>query len=107
MQPPPLPPLPRSENTSPISSADSPSQDDARRALNLVWNFFQAQQPNMLDPDEYATIGKLMAKLKLSQSPNGTPVLPGGLHSIDVTHSPRVNKKRTIDGIFAQSRAGA
>jgi hypothetical protein len=30
MQPPPVPPLPRSENTSPVSSVGSPTQDDAR-----------------------------------------------------------------------------
>jgi hypothetical protein len=36
---PPVPPLPRSENTSPVSSG-SPTQDDARRALDLVRRYF-------------------------------------------------------------------
>ena len=104
MQPPPVPPLPRSENTSPVSSVGSPTQDDARRALDLVWSFFQAQPAGILEPDEYATIGKLMVKLKLSHSPDGTPVLPGGMYPIDRSLSPRVSKKRTIDGIYSHDR---
>lgn len=104
MQPPPVPPLPRSENTSPVSSVGSPTQDDARRALDLVWSFFQNQPAGILEPDEYATIGKLMVKLKLSHSPDGTPVLPGGMYPIDRSLSPRVSKKRTIDGIYSHDR---
>ena len=107
MQPPPVPPLPRSENTSPVSSAGSPTQDDARRALDLVWSFFQNQPAGILEPDEYATIGKLMVKLKLSHSPDGTPVLPGGMYPIDRSLSPRVSKKRTIDGIYSHDRVAA
>ena len=107
MQPPPAPPLLRSENTSPVSSVGSvgsPTQDDARQALDLVWNFFQNQPAGILEPDEYATIGKLMVKLKLSHSPDGTPVLPGGMYPIDRSLSPRVSKKRTIEGIYSHDR---
>jgi Tc5 transposase DNA-binding domain len=62
MQPPPVPPLPRSENTSPVNLS-SPTPDDARRALNLVGRFFQSQPADFLEPDEYAVFGKLMAML--------------------------------------------
>ena len=110
MQPPPVPPIPRSENTSPISAfgcTASPTQDDARRALDLVWSFFQNQPAGILEPDEYATIGKLMVKLKLSHSPDGTPILPGGLHPVDVSLSPRMTKKRTHEGLLAHDRLPA
>jgi hypothetical protein len=107
MQPPPLPPIPRSENPSPISSNGSPTQDEARRALDLVWSFFQSQPAGILEPDEYATMGKLMVKLKLTQSPDGTPVLPGGMHPIDVSQSPRISKKRTFDGSLMHERVSA
>ena len=39
---------------------------DVRRALDLVWSFFQNQPAGILEPDEYATIGKLVVKLKVS-----------------------------------------
>lgn len=104
MQPP-----PPKQNPSPISPAGSPTQDDARRALEVVWTFFQ-NQPNglVVDPQEYMTIGKLMEKLKLTQSAAagaGTP-LPGGLHPIEEhvglglgSQSPRVSKKRSIHSL--------
>ena len=76
-------PLSRSENTSPVSSVGSPIQDDARRALDLVWSFLQNQPAGILNPDEYATIGRLMTKFKLSHDPDGTPILPGGIYRID------------------------
>jgi hypothetical protein len=87
----PTPPLP--ENTSLVSSVGSPTQDDARKALDLVWSFFQNQPAGILKPDEYATIGKLMVKLKLYHGPGGTPALPGGVCPIDRPLSPRVSKK--------------
>ncbi len=48
-----------------ISSPISPSQEEARRALEVVMNFFA--QPNGLgvEPQEYIAMGKLMEKLKL------------------------------------------
>jgi len=67
---------------------------DARRALDLVWSFFQNQPAGILEPDEYSTIGKLMVKLKLSHGPDRTPVLPGGIYPVDRSLSPRVSKKR-------------
>jgi hypothetical protein len=92
------PPLPRSENTSPVSQVGSPTQEDARRALDLVWSFFQNQPAGIL---EYAIIGKLMVKLKFSHGPDRTPVLPGGIYQVDGSLSPRV---RTIDGIYSHDR---
>lgn len=91
MQP---PPLPKSNTVSPISASTSPTQDEARRALELVVNYFH-NQPSGLVPQDYVMIGKLVEKLELNQSPGGT--LPGGLHRID-EHSDghRVTKKRSI-----------
>lgn len=107
MQPPPVPALPRSQNASPISSTGSPTQDDAIRALDLVFSFFQSQPAGILEPDEYATIGKLMVKLKLSHSPDGTPILPGGMYPVDRVLSPRMTKKRKTDGIYIHERVAA
>ena len=101
MQPPPVPQIPRSANTSPIS-ASSPTQDEAKKALDLVWTFFTKQPGSILDPEEMKTIGKLMAKLNMAQSPDSTPILPGGMHPLDVSTSPRMTKKRTIEGILRQ-----
>lgn len=91
MQP---PPLPKSNTVSPISAPTSPTQDEARRALELVVDYFR-NQPSGLVPQDYVMIGKLVEKLEINQSPAGT--LPGGLHRID-EHSDgrRVAKKRSI-----------
>lgn len=104
MHPPPLP-----KQSSPISAGGSPTQDDARRALEVVWTFFQSQPSGLVvDPQEYMTIGKLMEKLKLSQAvlPGSGPPLPGGLHPIEEhvglglkSNSPRVSKKRSIHSL--------
>lgn len=73
-----------SMHSTPISpesvSPASPSQDDARRALELVMCFFQTQPSGFVEPQEYVTIGKLMEKLKLQR--NGDLGLPGGMHRI-------------------------
>lgn len=91
MQP---PPLPKSNTVSPISAPGSPTQDEARRALELVVSYFH-NQPSGLVPQDYVMIGKLVEKLELNQSPGGT--LPGGLHRIDEhTDGHRVSKKRSI-----------
>lgn len=86
MQPPPLPaitPVTTTQQVSPISpgssSASSPTQEDARRALELVMSFFQQQPSGFVEPQEYVTIGKLMEKLKLQR---GGESLPGGMHRI-------------------------
>jgi Tc5 transposase DNA-binding domain len=94
MQP---PPIPKSETASPaISPIASPTQQEARRALELVMTFFQSQPAGAVEPNEYMTMGKLMQKLELAQSPDGTPSLPGGLHRIDEEEGLRVTKKRSI-----------
>ncbi|EEH39376.1 hypothetical protein PAAG_08645 [Paracoccidioides lutzii Pb01] len=90
MQP---PSLPKSSTVSPISSPGSPTHDEARRALELVVNYFN-NQPAGLGAQEYLTIGKLMEKLELAQN---QAVGQRGLPRID-EHSdgPRVSKKRSI-----------
>jgi hypothetical protein len=85
-----------SANNSTVSSPiGSPSQDEARRALELVMNFFQAQPTGVVDPQEYITMGKLMEKLKVQGS---VGELPGGMHSIDVGHK-EVPRKRSIHSL--------
>ncbi|EER26262.1 hypothetical protein D8B26_003382 [Coccidioides posadasii str. Silveira] len=80
----------KSNTISPISSPGSPTQDEARRALELVRNYFQ-NQPSGIGAQEFMTIGKLMEKLELVQS-QGTK-----LERID-EHAdfPRMTKKRSI-----------
>ncbi len=60
------------------SPAAPPSQDEARRALEVLMKFFHHQPNGAVDPQEYITMGKLMEKLKLQ----GTG-LPGGMHSLE------------------------
>jgi hypothetical protein len=90
MQPPPVPAVPpvsssmqQRQHSSPISpgshSPVSPSPEEARRALELVMNFFSTQPTGFVDPQEYVTIGKLMQKLDLQKQGEH---LPGGLHHI-------------------------
>lgn len=94
-----MPPLAvlKSEAASPVTSpVCSPTQQEARRALELVMTFFQSQPAGIVEPNEYVTMGKLMQKLELAQSPDGAPSLPGGLHRIDEEEGQRVTKKRSI-----------
>lgn len=98
MQP---PPLPKSSTVSPVSSPTSPTQDEARRALELVMNFFQNQPTTMgLQAQDYITMGKLMEKLELAQNQaaqNQAGSVTGRLSRIDEHQdSPRMNKKRSI-----------
>lgn len=95
MQP---PPLPRSAEISPISNPSSPSQDDHMRSLFMIKRLLETR-PDVAEPDDYVMIGKLMEKLKLLRSPSGTPILPAGMHAMDISGSPRISKKRTILGI--------
>jgi hypothetical protein len=91
------PPLPKSSNVSPISTPGSPTQDEARRALELVMNYFQSQ-PTGLQAQDYITMGKLMEKLELAQSQANS--LSGRLHRIDEhTNGPRMSKKRSIHSL--------
>lgn len=66
------PPHPRSN-----SLPESPTQDDARRALEVVMTFCQHQRSGLVDQQEYMAMGKLMEKLRLQSGG-----LPGGLHCI-------------------------
>lgn len=61
------------------SAPSSPTQDDARRALDTLLNFFNQAPNGLVDQNEYMTVLKLTEKLRL-QSGNGA--LPGGLHRI-------------------------
>ncbi len=94
------PPRHRSQNASPVSNSSAsspigfPSQDEARKALELVMNFFQNQPTGAVDPQEYITMGKLMEKLKVHGTPSG---LPGGMHSINMKHE--VSRKRSIHSL--------
>lgn len=61
-----------------LSRPGPPSVLETQRALQVVWNFFANQhQHQQLDPEDYATIGKLMEKLKLQQSISDIPVSYG------------------------------
>ena len=94
MQPPPL--VSKSTAASPISAPGSPTQDEARQALELVMNYFQ-HQPSGLAAQEYVTIGKLMERLELAKSQGH---ILGGLTRIDEHDDvPRVSKKRSIHGL--------
>lgn len=74
-------PPPSGLQSPPGSSApSSPTQDDARRALDTLLTFFNNQGPNSLvDENDYMAVLKLTEKLRLQQN-NGP--LPGGLHRI-------------------------
>ncbi|KAH8815829.1 Tc5 transposase DNA-binding domain-containing protein [Xylogone sp. PMI_703] len=74
-------PPPTGLQSPPGSSApSSPTQDDARRALDTLLTFFNNQGANgLVDENEYMTVLKLTEKLRLQQN-NGP--LPGGLHRI-------------------------
>lgn len=96
MQPPP-PVASKSAAVSPISTPGSPTQDEARQALELVMNYFQ-HQPSGLAAQEYVTIGKLMERLELAKSQGYTFL--GGLPRIDEhDDGPRVTKKRSIHNL--------
>jgi hypothetical protein len=62
------------------SSPTSPTQDDARRALDTLLNFFSNAPQGLVDQNEYLTVLKLTEKMRLHSS---TPSqIPGGLHRI-------------------------
>lgn len=92
---PPPPPLTSSSspNTSNLSSPVSPpSQDEARRALELVMSFFSSQPTGAVGAMEYNTMIKLMEKLRL-QNLGGE--LPGGMHAV-VVDDREPSRKRSI-----------
>jgi hypothetical protein len=60
------------------SAPNSPTPEDARRALDTLLNYFQQAPNGLVDQNEYLTVLKLTEKLRLqSHAP-----LPGGLHRI-------------------------
>ncbi|KAF7930732.1 uncharacterized protein EAE98_001967 [Botrytis deweyae] len=63
-----------------LSTPNSPTQDDARRALDTLLNFFQQAPTGLVDQNEYLTVLKLTEKLRIQQQNPGP--LPGGLHRI-------------------------
>lgn len=84
---------------SPVSAGSaprSPTQDEARSALELVINYFQ-HQPAGLAVQEFVTIGKLMERLELARSHQST--LLGGLTRIDEHDVPHVSKKKSIPNL--------
>ncbi|CAG8039647.1 unnamed protein product [Penicillium salamii] len=92
-----MPPPPKSNTISPISSPGSPTQDEARRALELVLNYFD-HQPAGLATHEYLTMGRLMERLDLTRSQAG--MILNGLPRIDEHDDiPRVTKKRSIHNL--------
>lgn len=95
MQPPPS--VSKSTAVSPVSAPRSPTQDEARSALELVMNYFQ-HQPAGLAAQEYVTIGKLMERLELAKSHQNA--ILGGLSRIDEHDDvPRLTKKRSIHNL--------
>ncbi|THC98626.1 hypothetical protein EYZ11_001904 [Aspergillus tanneri] len=83
----------KSTTVSPVSSPGSPTQDEARKALELVMNYFE-HQPAGLGAQEYMTIGKLMERLELAKAQT---TLPGGLTRIDEHEdAPHVTRKKSI-----------
>ncbi|MCJ1439913.1 MAG: hypothetical protein MMC23_000394 [Stictis urceolatum] len=95
MAPPPNPLLTTSAAGSTAPSPISPpSQDEARRALELVMSFFQSQPSGVVDPQEYITMGRLMEKLKVQGS---IGELPGGMHAMD--RGQEVSRKRSIHSL--------
>lgn len=68
----------------PGSTPVSPTQDDARRALDTLIHFIHSAPQGLVDQSEYVTVLKLTEKLKLqstNSNGNGDRLL-GGLHRI-------------------------
>ena len=87
----------KSTTVSPVSPPGSPSQYEARRALELVMDYFE-QQPTRLCAQEYVTIGRLMERLDVSK--NQSDMLPGGLTRINEHDVPsHINRKGSIHGL--------
>ncbi|KAM5473667.1 hypothetical protein MauCBS54593_002465 [Microsporum audouinii] len=93
MQP---PPLPKSKSiSSPATTPSSPTQDEARKALELVLNYFQNQSTELAMSD-YQIIGRLMEKLKLAQGQPYIQPMKATSRAKFHTDRPRVSKKRSI-----------
>lgn len=101
MAPPPHPTIspspPNGGSSGGLASTGTPSQDEARRALEVLMTFFK-HQPSGVDPQEYITMGKLMEKLKLQSNS-----LPGGMRSVSGNERGEgglpINRKRSIHSL--------
>ena len=98
MGPPRLPatglPSPNASNiSSPIGLP--PSQDEARRALEIVINFLRRQPSGLVHSQEYKAIENLMERLTLH---GGLGELPGGMHSMHVEEK-ESGRKRSIHSL--------
>lgn len=81
---------------SPISTPGSPTQEEARSALELLINYFE-HRPATLANHEYVTMGRLMERLELTRGPAG---MMNGLPRIDEHEdAPRLTKKRSIHNL--------
>ncbi|KAF2680343.1 CenpB-DNA-bind-domain-containing protein [Lentithecium fluviatile CBS 122367] len=108
MQPPPVPTLPLLNVQMPqpnmsqgsttgqdAMAPGSPSQEEAARALELVWTFFQQQHEDfVVEPQEYLAIGKLMEKLKIKRNSES---LPSGMRRVSEPNFGMVDKVESID----------
>lgn len=73
----------------------SPSQDEAARALELVWTFFHQQHEDFgVEPQEFLTIGKLMEKIKIKRNSES---LPSGVRRVSEPNFGTVEKVENID----------
>ncbi|KAJ5746413.1 hypothetical protein N7520_011595 [Penicillium odoratum] len=97
MQPPPV--VSKSAAVSPDSAPGSPTQDEARQALEIVMNYLQHQPSGLTaTAQEFVTIGKLMERLELAKGQAYSFL--GGLPRIDEhDDGPRVSKKRSIHNL--------
>ncbi|KAI1912236.1 hypothetical protein LOZ53_001821 [Ophidiomyces ophidiicola] len=83
----------QSNPISPISSPSSPTQDEARQALELVKSYFR-NRPSGVETQDLAMINKLICTLDLVHTRNPT------LDPIDEhTDFPRMTKKRSIHAL--------
>lgn len=95
MQPPPS--ITKSTVTSPVLAPASPTQDEARRALELVIKYFE-HQPTSLGAQDYMTMGKLMERLDLAK--NQQHGMGVGLPRIDEhDDASKASRKRSIHSL--------
>ncbi|KAF2637178.1 CenpB-DNA-bind-domain-containing protein [Massarina eburnea CBS 473.64] len=101
MQPPPVPSSMQPSNLSLNTSLPgnmspiSPSHEDAARALELVWTFFQQPHEDfVVEPQEFLTIGKLMEKIKIRRSSEN---LASGMRRASEPQFSTVDKVESMD----------
>lgn len=94
MQPPPS--VSKSNVGSPDLTPGSPTQDEARRALELVIKYFELQ-PTSLAAQEYMTMGKLMERLDLAKTQHAMAAMLPRIDEHDDV--PRSSRKRSIHSL--------